>query len=87
MAGFDALFWYNSAALPRATDSRIGRRWTDAGEETLERDLNSSARTSPQPGRTRATPTGKTANARAYLRLKHAVLSGAFRPGEVVTLR
>ncbi len=33
------------------------------------------------------TPIGETANARAYLRLKKAVLSGAFRPGEVVTLR
>jgi DNA-binding GntR family transcriptional regulator len=57
------------------------------GEQTLEHDLNSSARTSPHPGKTRATPTGETATARAYLRLKHAVLSGAFRPGEVVTLR
>ncbi len=57
------------------------------GKETLERDLNSCATTSPRPGETRATRTGETANARAYLRLKHAVLSGAFRPGEVVTLR
>jgi DNA-binding GntR family transcriptional regulator len=30
---------------------------------------------------------GDTANARAYLLLKQAVLSGSFRPGEVVTLR
>jgi DNA-binding GntR family transcriptional regulator len=30
---------------------------------------------------------GDTANARAYLLLKQAVLSGSFRPGELVTLR
>jgi DNA-binding GntR family transcriptional regulator len=31
--------------------------------------------------------TGDTANARAYALLKQAVLSGSFKPGEVVTLR
>ncbi len=30
---------------------------------------------------------GDTANARAYVQLKQAVLSGGFKPGEVVTLR
>src|SRR5580698_2729578 len=30
---------------------------------------------------------GETDNSRAYLALKQAVLSGTFRPGEVVTLR
>jgi DNA-binding GntR family transcriptional regulator len=32
-------------------------------------------------------PGGETDNARAYLSLKQAVLSGGFKPGEVVTLR
>ena len=32
-------------------------------------------------------PAGETDNARAYSSLKQAVLSGAFRPGEIVTLR
>jgi DNA-binding GntR family transcriptional regulator len=34
-----------------------------------------------------AMPAGETDNARAYTALKQAVLSGAFKPGEVVTLR
>jgi len=34
-----------------------------------------------------ARPPGLTANARAYLQLKQEVLSGRFRPGEVITLR
>jgi DNA-binding GntR family transcriptional regulator len=34
-----------------------------------------------------AVPAGETDNARAYLSLKQAVLSGGFKPGEVVTLR
>jgi len=32
-------------------------------------------------------PGGETDNARAYQSLKQAVLSGGFKPGEVVTLR
>jgi DNA-binding GntR family transcriptional regulator len=38
-------------------------------------------------GRRAALLPGETDNARAYTSLKQAVLSGAFRPGEVVTLR
>lgn len=34
-----------------------------------------------------APPAGETDNTRAYAALKQAVLSGAFRPGDVVTLR
>jgi len=44
----------------------------------------------PDRGRTRhglASLPGETDNTRAYTSLKQAVLSGAFRPGEVVTLR
>jgi DNA-binding GntR family transcriptional regulator len=46
--------------------------------------------TSPDRGRIRhrlTTLPGETDNTRAYTSLKQAVLSGAFRPGEVVTLR
>jgi DNA-binding GntR family transcriptional regulator len=32
-------------------------------------------------------PAGETDNARAYITLKQAVLSGTFRPGEILTLR
>jgi DNA-binding GntR family transcriptional regulator len=35
----------------------------------------------------RAAPAGETDNARAYSSLKQAVLAGAFKPGEVLTLR
>jgi DNA-binding GntR family transcriptional regulator len=34
-----------------------------------------------------APPAGETDNARAYISLKQAVLSGTFKPGEVLTLR
>lgn len=52
----------------------------------MERDLTPPAPLR-QSGRPRPTPLGETANARAYVSLKQAVLSGAFRPGEVLTLR
>src|SRR5277367_65272 len=41
----------------------------------------------PQSARPRSGAAGETDNARAYTSLKQAVLSGAFRPGEIVTLR
>jgi DNA-binding GntR family transcriptional regulator len=42
---------------------------------------------SARPLRGATLPAGETDNARAYTSLKQAVLSGEFRPGEVVTLR
>jgi DNA-binding GntR family transcriptional regulator len=56
------------------------------GVESTNRDLNrtpaDAVSRSPKAG-----PTGEPDNARAYTALKQAVLAGAFKPGEIVTLR
>jgi DNA-binding GntR family transcriptional regulator len=52
--------------------------------ESADRDLN---RTGEVSRKLKAEPAGETDNARAYNALKQSVLAGAFRPGEIVTLR
>jgi len=54
--------------------------------EQAERDLNMPPARGLAKRRGQA-PGGQTDNARAYTALKQAVLAGAFKPGEVLTLR
>jgi DNA-binding GntR family transcriptional regulator len=57
--------------------SAIGKTYRLHGGANCAPEVHASAVQVPE----------RTANARAYLRLKQAVLSGRFGPGEVVTLR
>ena len=50
----------------------------------MDQDLHSQPAETP---RRNMNTGGQTAQQRAYLKLKHAVLSGAFKPGEVLTLK
>src|SRR5277367_3078925 len=60
--------------------------WAAISRQRMEH-LEPKLDAAPQSGRSGPGSAGETDNARAYASLKQAVLSGVFRPGEVVTLR